>query len=247
MGLISTSSLNREIPGIAELEKESEKRIRNGILAYDALMKIRATKNNATPEMTAAFEKHSADLGYGFLLKRYVDDPRKATEEQIKRAASDTIPTVFPMFWAFRIMVGLGFMFIGVMAYFFWLTSFRGGRYPRWALRGAVVIVPTPWIAAELGWFVAEYGRQPWTVDGVLPTAMSVSHLSVTELLITLAGFVTFYTVLFIVEMGLMLHYIQKGPYMDVAETDKWMARHEHRLRTREGNVPITTPAEQKP
>jgi cytochrome d ubiquinol oxidase subunit I len=244
MGLIATRSLNKEIPGIAELEKESEQRIRNGILAYDALMKIRATKNNATPEMIAEFEKHSADLGYSFLLKRYVDDPRKATEEQIQKAANDTIPAVFPMFWAFRIMVGLGFMFIVVMAYFFWMTSFRGSRYPRWALRCAVAIIPTPWIAAELGWFVAEYGRQPWTVDGVLPTAMSVSHLSVTELLITLAGFITFYTVLFIVEIGLMLHYIRKGPHLDVAETERWIATHEHRLRNHDGKRPVIAPAE---
>jgi hypothetical protein len=52
----------------------------------------------------------------------------------------------------------------------------------------AVAMIPAPWIAAELGWFVAEFGRQPWTVDGVLPTAMSVSPPVATELLITLAG-----------------------------------------------------------
>ena len=73
---------------------------------------------------------------------------------------------------------------------------------------------------------------------------MSVSHLSVADLLITLAGFVTFYTILFIIEMGLMIKYIRKGPYMDVKETENWMARHEHRLRTHDGNVPVTMPAE---
>lgn len=244
MGLIATRSLTQEIPGIHELEMESRDRIRSGIKAYDALMDIRELKDEATPEMIAKFEENSADLGYGFLLLRYVDDPRNATEEQINMAAEDTIPAVFPMFWAFRIMVGLGFMFIGVMLYFFWRTSFKGGSYPRWALWGAVAIIPTPWIAAELGWFVAEYGRQPWTVDGVLPTAMSVSHLSVTELLITLAGFMIFYTILFIVEIGLMLRYIRKGPYMDVAETESWTSMHEHRLRTHDGSVPVNTPAE---
>ena len=97
----------------------------------------------------------------------------------------------------------------------------------------------------ELGWFVAEFGRQPWTVDGVLPTAMSVSHLSVSDLLLTLAGFVTLYTVLFVIEMGLMLKYIRKGPYMDVAETDAWTERHTHRLRTHDGKGPFAeTPAE---
>jgi hypothetical protein len=108
------------------------------------------------------------------------------------------------------------------MAYFFYRASFRGMQFPRWALWAAVAVIPTPWIAAELGWFVAEFGRQPWTVDGVLPTALSVSHLSATDLLITLAGFVTFYSILFIVEMGLMVKYIRKGPFQDVEETDAW-------------------------
>lgn len=108
-----------------------------------------------------------------------------------------------------------------------------------------MIIIPTPWLAAELGWFVAEFGRQPWTVDGVLPTVLSVSHLSVADLLITLAGFVTFYTILFIVEMGLMVKYIRKGPTEDVEETETWMARHEHRLRTHDGKGPFAPePAE---
>ena len=118
-------------------------------------------------------------------------------------------------------------------------------NYPRWALRLAVIIIPAPWIAAELGWFVSEFGRQPWTVDGVLPTALSVSQLSIADLLITLAGFMIFYTVLFIVEMGLMLKYIKKGPYMDVAETDSWTERHTQRLRADDGKGPFSeTPAE---
>ncbi|WP_101067176.1 cytochrome ubiquinol oxidase subunit I [Roseovarius salinarum] len=244
MGLIGTRSLTQEIPGINELVAESREKIRDGILAYDALMTIRDARGDAPDAVRAEFERNSDDLGYAFLLKQYVDDPREATDAQIAKAAEDTIPGVGPLFWAFRIMVGLGFGFIAVMAYFFVQTSFRGMRYPRPALWLAVIIIPAPWIAAELGWFVAEYGRQPWTVDGVLPTALSASHLSVADLAITLAGFVTFYTVLFVIEMGLMLKYIRRGPAEDVEETEAWMARHEHRLRTHDGNLPGATPAE---
>ncbi|WP_425053396.1 cytochrome ubiquinol oxidase subunit I [Psychromarinibacter sp. S121] len=245
MGLIGTRSLNTEIPGINDLVDQAEDKIRNGLLAYDALMTIREQRADAPAEVRAAFEAHSDDLGFAFLLKRYVDDPRDATDAQIALAAADTIPGVGPLFWAFRIMVALGFSFIAVMAYFFYRASFHGMRFPRWALRTAVFIIPAPWIAAELGWFVAEFGRQPWTVDGVLPTALSASHLSVGDLLFTLAGFVTFYSVLFVVEMGLMLKYIRKGPYMDVDATDAWMDRHEHRLRTHDGKGPFAqTPAE---
>ncbi|APX22273.1 MAG: cytochrome d terminal oxidase subunit 1 [Rhodobacteraceae bacterium] len=245
MGLIGTRSLTHEIPGINDLVAEAEDRVRSGLVAYDALMTIREARDATPADVRAAFEAHSADLGFAFLLKRYVDDPREATEAQIVQAAQDTIPGVAPLFWAFRLMVGLGFAFIAVMAGFFVMSNFRNMRFPRWMLRLAVLIIPAPWIAAELGWFVAEFGRQPWTVDGVLPTALSASHLSVGDLLITLAGFVIFYTALFVIEMGLMLKYIRKGPYMDVAETDRWRARHEHRLRTHDGQGPFAAnPAE---
>lgn len=232
MGLIGTRSLTEEIPGIAELVEQAEHKIREGIIAYDALMTIREQRGQTPQEVRDRFEAHSDTLGYALLLKRYVDDPRDATEQQIAMAADDTVPGVAPLFWAFRIMVGLGFSFIAVMAYFFWRASFRRMQFPRWALYGAVAIIPTPWIAAELGWFVAEYGRQPWTVDGVLPTALSASHLSVMDLLITLTGFVLFYTVLFIIEVSLMVKFIRKGPYQDVAETEAWQARHLRRLRS---------------
>ncbi|HBU15880.1 MAG TPA: cytochrome bd-I ubiquinol oxidase subunit CydA, partial [Gemmobacter sp.] len=244
MGLIGTRSLTTQIPGIAELVDRAEERIRSGMIAYDALMVVRAEREATPPEVTAQFEAHSADLGFAFLLKKYVDDPRDATEDQIKAAANDTVPTVWPLFWAFRIMVALGFGFIATMAYFFWRASFRQMRYPRWALKLAVVMIPAPWIAAEMGWFVAEFGRQPWTVDGVLPTAMSVSALSITEVALTLAGFILFYTVLFIIEMGLMLKYIRKGPFQDVAETEAWVARHHGRLAGRRNADAIAQPAE---
>ena len=230
MGLIGTRSLNTEIAGIDQLVETAEQRVRSGILAYDALMDIRADLNNIQPDDQMRFEQHSDDLGFAMLLKRYVDDPRDATEEQIQMAANDTVPTVWPLFWSFRVMVGLGFSFIALMGYFFFMSSFRGMRFPKLALQAAVIMIPAPWIAAEMGWFVSEFGRQPWTVDGVLPTAMSASALSVGELLFTLAGFIIFYTVLFVVEMGLMIKYIRKGPYMDVDTTDAWMTKHNNRL-----------------
>jgi cytochrome bd ubiquinol oxidase subunit I len=242
MGLIGTRSLTTEIPGINDLVAQAETRIRSGIIAYDALLHIREMRDSADPAIMAAFEDHSADLGFAFLLKKYVDDPRQATEAQIVAASNDTVPTVWPLFWGFRIMVALGFGFIATMAYFFWRSSFRGMNYPRPALWMAVVMIPAPWIAAEMGWFVAEFGRQPWTVDGVLPTAMSVSALSMTEVALTLAGFILFYTVLFIIEMGLMVKYIRKGPFQDVSETEAWVQRHTDRLAGRKTADAIAQP-----
>ncbi|MCL4160515.1 UNVERIFIED_CONTAM: hypothetical protein GTU68_005466, partial [Idotea baltica] len=212
MGLIGTRSLTQEVAGIEDLVEISEERIRSGQVAYKALMTIREERENSSEEVKATFEEHSADLGYALLLNKYVDDPLQASEEQIQMAADDTVPYVPPLFWSFRFMVAIGFFLIAFTGYFFYRASIRGMRFKTWSLKLAVVAIPLPWIAAELGWFVAEFGRQPWTVDGVLPTALSVSHLTVNELLFTLAGFMLFYTVLFIVEMGLMFKYIRKGP-----------------------------------
>lgn len=244
MGLIGTRSLDTVIPGIDTLVEEAEGRVRSGLHAYDALMSIRAAKGNVPQAVRDRFEAHGGDLGYAFLLKRYLEDPRDASEAQIKQAAWDTVPTVWPLFWAFRIMVGIGFTLIAVMAYFFWRSSFRNQTYPRFALWFAVFFIPAPWIAAEMGWFVAEYGRQPWTVDGILPTALSVSHLSVSDLLLTITGFVVFYTILFIIEISLMLKYIRRGPQEDVAQTEAWESRHEQRLRAYANPSQSNQPAE---
>ncbi len=214
MGLIATRSLDTEVPGIKELVERAEQRVRQGILAYDALQQIRALpRGAAVPEsLKLAFEANGRQLGYAYLLRRYVEDPRQASDAQIAQAAWDTVPQVAPLFWSFRIMVGLGMFFILLTATFFYLSARHRLDRHRWLLWVAVWSIPLPWIAAELGWIVAEYGRQPWIIEGVLPTAMAVSHLGVTEVLLTIAGFTLFYSVLAVVEMGLMLKAIRKGP-----------------------------------
>ncbi|MET0268483.1 MAG: cytochrome ubiquinol oxidase subunit I [Duganella sp.] len=214
MGLIGTRSLTREIPGIAELVQQAEGTIREGIVAYDALQTIRSVAPGAPmpPQAKALFEEKGQALGYALLLKRYVDDPRQATPQQIRQAAEDTVPPVAPLFWSFRIMVGLGMFFIALTAIFFVLSVRHALDRHRWLLKLAVCAIPLPWVAAEAGWIVAELGRQPWVIEGVLPTAMAVSHLGVTTLLITIAGFAAIYTVLLVIEMKLMLKAIRKGP-----------------------------------
>ena len=116
------------------------------------------------------------------------------------------------MFWAFRIMVGLGLAMLLLFGMAFWSTLKSSGPHHRGLLRWALLMLPAPWLACELGWFVAEYGRQPWTIYGVLPTHMSVSTLSVDNLYGSLAGFVVFYTVLLAVEMFLMVKFARQGP-----------------------------------
>lgn len=219
LGLIATRSLDTVVPGITELVGQAEKRIESGLIAFDALQKIRAagSSTNIPAEVEQAFEDHGADLGYALLLKRHVDDPRNATPEQIAAAAWDTVPHVPTLFWSFRIMVGLGMFFIALTATFFYLSARRTLDRYRPLLWVAVLAIPLPWLAAELGWIVAEFGRQPWIIEGVLPTAAAVSSLGAGTVLMTIIGFAALYTVLIVIEMALMLRAIRKGPEPDDA------------------------------
>jgi cytochrome d ubiquinol oxidase subunit I len=212
LGLIATRSADTPVAGLKELKAENGEKIKSGMIAYDALQKLRGGDTSAA--VAAQFAAHQSDLGYGLLLKRYTPNVLDASPAQISQAAADTIPRVAPLFWSFRIMVGLGLLFLGTLAFAFWLCARRvlllANR--RWFLRWAVLAIPLPWLAAELGWVVAEYGRQPWTIAGVLPTQLSVSTLKTGDLVFSLTGFLLFYTVLFIIEMYLMVKYARLGP-----------------------------------
>jgi cytochrome d ubiquinol oxidase subunit I len=80
-----------------------------------------------------------------------------------------------------------------------------------------VCSLPLPWIAAELGWFVAEHGRQPWAIEGILPTFLAVSPVTASNVAISLIGFVVFYSVLAVVDAYLLVKYVRIGPVTHVA------------------------------
>ena len=210
MGIIGTRSLSKQIPGIREIKEKNRERIINGINAVTALDALRKNPDDAA--MKARFEASKADLGFGLLLKKYVSSLDQVTPQIIDKAVNDTVPRVAPMFWSFRLMVGLGFLMLAIFGCALWFSVKGNFAYQRWFLRSALYALPAPWLACELGWFVAEYGRQPWTIYGVLPTHMSVSTLSVGNLYGSLAGFIGFYTVLLIVEMYLMIKFAKRGP-----------------------------------
>ena len=210
LGLIGTRSTSKTIPGIREIKAKNRERILNGIEAVVALEQLRRHRDDV--QAKATFERHQADLGFGLLLKKYVVDVRQATPEMIQKAVDDTVPRVAPMFWSFRVMVAAGFAMLALFVLSFWQTLRGDGCGKRWLLRWALWMLPVPWIASELGWFVAEYGRQPWTIYGVLPTHLSVSTLTVESLYGSLAGFIGFYTLLLIVEMYLMVKFARQGP-----------------------------------
>ena len=209
LGLIATHSLDKPVVGILNLVAVAETRVESGVQAYDALETLKVAPKDVAAR--GRFEMHRKDLGYGLLLKRYVADPRTATPAQISKAAWDTVPDVPVMFWAFRFMAGIGFLQIAVFAAAFVLVSLR--KEPKWLLRTAVLIMPLPWIACEAGWVLAELGRQPWAVEGVLPTFLGASSLSAAQVWTTIAGFTALYSTLLVIEVGLIVRTIRRGPY----------------------------------
>jgi cytochrome d ubiquinol oxidase subunit I len=209
LGMITTRSIDTQVEGIDELVAEGRKHIEQGLVAYRALLTLRQNPNDETAK--AALANGTADLGYALLLRAHSGDILAATPAQIGDAANDLIPNVPVLFWAFRIMAGLGFYFIALFAGAFYLASTRR-LDKRWFLRIALLSLPLPWVAAELGWVVAEYGRQPWVVEGVLPTFLGASSVSVPTILFSLAGFVVFYSALAVTDVALMVRAIRRGP-----------------------------------
>lgn len=210
MGIIGTRSLDTPILGIKDIEKINAEKITEGAKAVVLLESLQKDKNNT--DLIEQFDQVKHNLGFGLLLKKYTDDVSQATPQMIQQAARDSIPKVTPMFWAFRTMVGMGVLMLLLFALCLFYAIKGNFLDKKWLLKFAVLMLPAPWIAIEAGWFVAEFGRQPWTVYGVLPTHLSVSHLDVRSVYWSLAGFVLFYSILFVVELYLMKKYIVLGP-----------------------------------
>ncbi|WP_421245732.1 cytochrome ubiquinol oxidase subunit I [Aeromonas sanarellii] len=210
MGIIATRSLDEQVTGLKDLKAEHEVRIRSGMLAHDALEALRADGGNA--EARATFERHRADLGYGLLLTPYAKEIGKADEAAIARAVDDSIPQVAPLFWSFRLMVGIGVVLLLLFTAAF-LQLCRGRLVQSTRLLKALFwSIPLPWMAIEAGWFVAEFGRQPWTISDVLPVSASVSLLQPGQLWFSLISIFLIYGTLLVVELFLLRHVIRKGP-----------------------------------
>jgi cytochrome d ubiquinol oxidase subunit I len=210
MGLIATRSADKPVAGISELVSDTRKDIEDGLTAYRALAALK--QNPKDPDLQQTLDAHVANLGYALLLKNLRPDIENATAQQIAAAAESTIPNVPVLFWSFRIMVGLGLWFIALFAASFWLSAKRQLDRYRLYLWAALLTLPLPWVAAELGWIVAEYGRQPWVIVGVLPTALGVSSTAAGNVLFSLLGFALFYSALLVADFYLLLKYVRLGP-----------------------------------
>lgn len=210
LGIIATRSIDQQVPGLRDLRSAHIERIRNGMYAYGLLEKLRS--GTSTPEDKVDFEKVKGDLGYGLLLKRYTNNVTDATEDQIQKAADDSIPEVWPLFYSFRIMVACGVAMFLIFGLAFIQTCRNKIQQHPILLKAALFGIPLPWIAVETGWFVAEYGRQPWAVGEILPTNVAASALSMGNLITSLIIILALYTIFLVVEVYLMVKFGRKGP-----------------------------------
>ena len=214
-GLIATRSLDTEIVGLKDIQAKNEGRVRNGMVAYDLFTQLKAEKKSAghvNPETKAKFDEVKGDLGFGLLLKRYTDKVVDATDEQIKQAARDTIPNVGPNFWAFRGMLAAGGLII-LLTFGAFVQNLRNKvTSSRLLLKALLWGIPLPFLAIEFGWFLAEFGRQPWAIYEVLPVGVSASNLSVGDLWFSIGLICVLYFFFIIAEMYLMFKYARLGP-----------------------------------
>jgi len=209
LGLIGTRSTDTPVLGLHEILQNNRVHIHSGIKAYGLLQKLR--EGDRDPSVIAEFEELKQYLGYGLLLKRYTEKVVDATDEQIEMAVKNSIPQVAPLFWSFRVMVASGLIMLIVFVTAVIASSIRKCRKD-WVLKLSLYTLPFPWIACETGWFVAEFGRQPWAIAEVLPTFLGASSLTEWDLILSLSGYIILYSIFLVIEMFLMMKYIKLGP-----------------------------------
>jgi cytochrome d ubiquinol oxidase subunit I len=119
-------------------------------------------------------------------------------------------PPVAPVFWSFRIMVGIGILMIALS----WLAAWRlrrGGELPTWTARALVAMSFSGWVATVSGWYVAEIGRQPWLVTGVLRTADAASDVPAAMIGTTFAMYLLLYAALIVAYVSVVFHLAKKA------------------------------------
>jgi len=252
LSIMATNNPHGFVPGINDLlngytkedgtqEPSVDEKIARGKEAISALAAYRKLKNERKmhPEKFATAEqKAAADsmlqaqlsilnsnmpyFGYGYVKDR-----------------NDVVPYIPVNFWAFRIMVGLGCLFIVYFAVLLlltfripWLSAITRrllaiigilpeteaddrctiAGLPAWHYWVAIALVPMAYIASESGWLVAEFGRQPWTIQDMLPTWVAVSDVNSFSVALTFILFLVLFTTMLAVEISILLKQIKRGP-----------------------------------
>ncbi|EAP9632693.1 cytochrome bd-II oxidase subunit 1 [Salmonella enterica] len=180
LGILATHSLDTPVPGLKNLMDDTLPRLKRGREAWLLMQEI--AQGNRSPQVLNAFHAVEGDLGYGILLAKYAPDMNHVTPEQYRAAQRGAIPQVAPVFWSFRIMVGCGSLLLVVMLIALIQTLRMRIDQHRWVLRMTLWSLPLPWIAIEAGWFMTEFGRQPWAIQDHTATLFNATGIDMKAL-----------------------------------------------------------------
>ncbi len=227
-GLIATRSIDQHGARHQRTRRARHaQRIRSGIVAYAALQALRADPDGRDRAARASTAHQAGSRLCAAAAALHAELPTRRRRADRARPRGRPCPNVPVLFWSFRVMVGLGLLLHRAVRHGV-LSRSRGiaSSATAGSCGSRSVSLPLPWIAAELGWIVAEYGRQPWAIDGVLPTFLGVSPVPAANVWLSLSGFVLFYSALAVVDVYLMVRMIRRGP-------DGWATGRRRRARAR--------------
>lgn len=208
--LLATHSTDAFVPGINDILRggyeqadgttalSADEKMRRGREALSALADYRTAREEKNVGSAAAakarLDEHIAYFGYGHI-----------------KSQESLVPPTGLLFWAFRIMVGLGMLFVALFVVLLWLRRKDWlTRFPL-LLRLAVVCVPLVYISGQAGWICAEVGRQPWAIQDMLPIGAAISSLPTGNVQTTFWIFVVLFTLMLVAEVRIMLGIIRKG------------------------------------
>ena len=212
LSILATHNIDGYVPGInnmldgyttpeGETFPSAEKKMESGKKAIEAFRTYRANKDkdpHTAMQARKVLEENIAHFGYGYIQSR-----------------NELVPPVQLLYWAFRVMVGLGGYLFLLMVAVLWAERKKRLAEMKWLLRIALLSTPLVYLAGQAGWIVAEVGRQPWTIEGLLPVRAAVSSVSVSAVQTTFFIFVAIFTLFLLIEIRILLKAIQKGPETD--------------------------------
>ena len=211
LSLLATRQLDGYVPGINDIIKGGwqqpdgttalslNEKIRRGKAAIQAISAYRKADKQGDElealDQKGKFYENMQYLGYGYVSN-----------------AEQTVPYIPICFWAFRVMVGLGTLFLLFFAVMLFVSFKKDIQQLPWLQWAAMAMLPLGYIASEAGWLVAEFGRQPWTIQDMLPTWVGVSDIQSSSVILTFFIFLVLFTLLLAVEINIMCKAIKKGP-----------------------------------
>lgn len=210
LSFLATNDFQGYVPGINDIingytnnegvkEPSLQEKIARGKQAITALPAYReAKKANDKAGIEANLKILNENMkyfGYGYI-----------------KSADQVVPYVPVCFWSFRLMVGLGCLFILFFAVLLFMVYKKDLTKHRWLLIAGIITLPLGYIATESGWVVAEMGRQPWTIQDILPTWVAVSNIQASSVIVTFFIFLVLFTAMLITEINILCKQIKKGP-----------------------------------